>query len=200
VQNPVNGTVSFTRGVDDDIAFQFTTAPLPPPQVNLGSFVYRLDAGGVPGGAAGVDVRFTQGPSIDGGNGNDILVGRASVSATLRGNGGNDIMVGGFSSDFAEGGNGADTFVVIANRSSAPDQYNGGQGPDAILLLQDGDSLGPVSPWSVTLNRIDGGTDFIPVAGGTHGTISIIAGVHDGSGVLNFAGGVNFTNVEQFVF
>ncbi|MGJ7093461.1 Ig-like domain-containing protein [Vibrio hannami] len=75
-----------------------------------------------------------QGSYLDGGSGNDILVGGASVNDYLIGGNDNDILIGGSGSGSHElqGGSGDDSIVGLNKNSSI--SYRGGEGNDSAYI------------------------------------------------------------------
>jgi hypothetical protein len=144
------------------------------------------------GGGSGNDVLEGDQLWLDGGPGNDVLVGGPGTNRLfgeegedeLRGEGGNDVLNGGFGSDRMEGGPGDDSFedgeTSPPGRAIPPgdDVALGGEGND-LLVLGRGDDRADGGPGDDELygeegnDRLDGGSGDDIVAG------------EDGADVLN---------------
>lgn len=115
-------------------------------------------------------------PTLDGGGGNDLLIG-SSFMDLLRGQGGNDTLHGGAGNDFLQGGEGHDQLVG----GSGTDGLSGGSGDDSVFGgLGDDTAFGGSGDDSIrgesgadTLfggadsDDVDGGADTDQVAGGS---------------------------------
>ncbi len=68
-------------------------------------------------------VRNNRGATINGGNGNDIIIG-SRYNDTIKGGNGNDTIYGGYGTNKIDGGNGNDTYHIFADDYSATLQEN----------------------------------------------------------------------------
>jgi Ca2+-binding RTX toxin-like protein len=126
---------------------------------------------------ANAGVESTIGITLNGGNGNDYL----SADATLNGGAGDDILIGGAGNDTINGNDGNDTIYV----SSGNDVVDGGNGFDTIVYAGDGFNntmslaqagnvitVGGLVTGTVTVTSVDA----IDVTGGAgDDTISVVA-------------------------
>jgi VCBS repeat-containing protein len=113
------GTASHTDGSDVNGSVGFTDS-----SPAGGSFTYTITDGSLTASATATVSQDTKG-ALDGSNGSDILIGKAT-SSTLNGNGGNDILVGGAQGDTLNGGSGND---ILAG-GGGNDILTGGTGVD----------------------------------------------------------------------
>ena len=133
-------TVTGTKG-DDLILIQSSGANISvnglPAQVNISGSEAALDTLVVSGlsGDDSIDASLLAGSPIgltlDGGDGNDNIVGSAGAE-TLLGGEGDDFIVGGQGSDTAVMGDGDDTFVW--NPGDGSDSVDGGAGNDTLVF------------------------------------------------------------------
>ena len=93
--------------------------------------------------------------TVNGGHGDDVLIGSVSLSSQLRGGDGADILRGGDAADILDGGDGADTIfgdIVAANAvgsdatlqaqiNGGNDTINGGDGADSIQGIAGNDVI-----------------------------------------------------------
>lgn len=106
-------------------------------QIELGD---RDDRGAI-ARASGRPFEFAPSATASGGDGDDLLIGEASVSTTLHGDGGSDTLVGGGAPDYLTGGAGADH---VQGGGSSDNLYEDGDDLSADLL-DGGEGLDTVS-------------------------------------------------------
>ena len=167
-----------------------------------GSFNYTATGGPATDTASVAVVRDTSG-SIDGNNGNDIIVGNGD-SSTIDGNQGNDIIFAGAGNDtiIYSMGDGADTIdggahvtADILNISGS-----GGGGNDTLDVIYNGGALiagfegGTVTGVETINANLNGGTDTLSYAGSTWGVTVNLAtpsasGFSSISNIENVTGG-----------
>jgi Ca2+-binding RTX toxin-like protein len=84
------------------------------------------DAGGLGGATVTVQVTAVAGDVIEGGDADEILLGRDGAADDLRGGGGHDWLVGRSGADLLDGGDGRD----LLDGGAGKDRLSGGQGQD----------------------------------------------------------------------
>jgi Ca2+-binding RTX toxin-like protein len=75
--------------------------------------------------------------TVDAGNGDDTIIGAASVASALSGGDGNDSITGGSADDVLMGNDGQDTI----DGGAGNDDINGGDGDDSVLAGSGGDTV-----------------------------------------------------------
>ncbi len=118
--NPIN-TVTFTdNGDSDGGTFIYTGSTASPSASNTGT----------------VTVDRVTGTTINGTGLDDIVIGRDSTNNTINGNEGNDVLIGGSGNDKLNGGTGNDVLMG----GGGADQLAGGAGNDTFLFKAVSDS------------------------------------------------------------
>ena len=120
-----------------------------------GTFNYTISDSGFTD-TAQVSVTRQNSATLNGGTGNDILLGRDSQADTLNGGDGNDWLIGGTGNDTLTGGAGADRFLFHTTLSASNNvdtimDFSSAQG-DAIALANSIFSLG--SSGNLAANRL----------------------------------------------
>jgi Ca2+-binding RTX toxin-like protein len=139
--------------------------------------------------SAGTGIGF-----VDGGAGNDSLLGAAAVADTLLGGAGNDTILGGaVANQYIDGGDDDDTITVGAGGSNS---VYGGAGNDTITGSVAKDTLNGGAGNDVFLNVGDTASDT--VIGGAGNDLIKFAATHAGDTTIVFGGGVD--TIDGFTF
>ena len=112
VSGASNGTASLSGG---NVSFQFGSSTS---NGTTGTFNYTISDSGFTD-TAQVSVTRQNSATLNGGTGNDILLGRDSQADTLNGGDGNDWLIGGTGNDTLTGGAGADRFLFHTTLSAS---------------------------------------------------------------------------------
>jgi VCBS repeat-containing protein len=99
------------------------------------SLDYTLVDGGGATGTGVITINYDTSGAIDGGAGNDIVIG-GSGDETLNGNAGNDVLIGGGGTDTLNGGAGNDTLIW-----DSASTFNGGSEFDRVHLTAGGNTF-----------------------------------------------------------
>ena len=126
--------------------------------------------------------------SAYGNGGNDVLNGQVSIddlvidggdgNDTIKGGSGDDILAGGSGSDTLKGGAGADVLYV-----DSKDNYNGGDGIDIAVYMDDNDLNLNVSDYDVEVFYAGGGNDTLTT------DAKYVTELHGGAGDDTLTGG-----------
>lgn len=158
-------------------------------------FDYTASSGGGSSNTSAVSITLDTSGALDGTNGDNILVDGLAGGHTLNGENGNDILIGNDGNDTLNGGNNNDLLVG----GSGDDALNGGSGTDTAgyfdaisgvtVDLSIGAAQNTGGAGSDTLNSIENlvGSRFGDVLTGTSGTNSLVG--LDGDDILIGSGG-----------
>ncbi|MCB8823443.1 beta strand repeat-containing protein [Microvirga rosea] len=142
---------------------------------------------------------------IDGGAGNDTIIGAVSNDVVLgqsgtdsiSGGGGSDTLVGGLDDDFLNGDAGDDVFLMSGS-SDGFDFFNGGDGYDVIRATADNTVIGIRSLLGVEAIQANGYASVIISGGNTADTLNFSTITLDGIGQINGgAGNDTITGTSQ---